>query len=593
MRKTALIIFLILLSCIASTDVTNASLRLFVGPDEVDLGSSLMVINGNIMVPLWVVAEHLGANIRWSAKGNEVTVEFPDQTIIMRVNEESALVDDTVYTLDVPPQFYDGDLMVPIRFIANQRKLSIVFVPELMGLQIGGPDLDSGETEKILTLDLEPEERLIVHKPEVEQDLKDIIYMGGPRSRIFIDLDHYTGYQTNLLVNPDRLVIDLYGVSGDPLPLREINGPIVTRIRSSRFDDQTMRIVCDLSSSTGYRISPWPDGGIEVEFNYQLTELGYERVDGVPRLWFSASEQPPIEVIYLTDPVRLVVDLQDTTLIGSAQEFPVSDDVVRRVRVSQHMPSITRIVLELEGPMAPLPIEERGKNQFEIPLFEGTQAEAAAYLAALGQSQEPEPSSETNEDYEAVRDKLTETGLAGKTIVVDPGHGGSDPGAIGPYGTFEKDVVLATSLFLGELLEEAGAKVVYTREADIYVSIFERPEIARRANADIFVSIHTNAYLERIARGTETLYRHGDKEGERLAQIIQEELVKAISLLDRGIRQRDDLAVLNGSRVPAALVEIGFINHVDEEVLLRSSGFQKAAAQGIFNGIERYFLEVD
>ena len=592
MRKTALILLLIFLACLASSGVTSASLKLFVGPDEVNLGNSLMVINGNIMVPLWVMAEHLGANIRWSAKENEVAVEFPDQTIIMRVDDESVLVDDTVYTLDVPPQFHDGDLMVPIRFIADQQKLSIVFVPELMGLRIEGPGLSQPEEEKILTLDLKPEEKLIVHKPEVEQHLQEIIYMGGPRSRIFVDLDQYTGYQTNLLVNPDRLVIDLYGVSGDPLPDQEINGPIVTRIRSSRFDEQTMRIVCDLSNSTGYRISPWPEGGIEIEFNYQLTELGYERVDGVPQLWFTASEQPPMEVIYLTNPERLVIDLHDTTLIGSAQEFSISDDVVRRVRVSQHMPSITRVVLELDGAMTPLLVQQGNNKRYEIPLFEGTKAEAAAYLASLRQSQTPEPEWESEQPGETA-DGPRETGLAGKIIVIDPGHGGSDPGAIGPNGTFEKDVTLATSLFLGELLEDAGATVVYTRKTDIYVSIFERPEIARRVGAHILVSIHTNAYLERVARGTETLYRHGDTGGQRLAQMIQEELVKGISLLDRGIRQRDDLAVLNGSNIPAVLVEVGFINHADEEVLLRASGFQKAAAEGIYKGIERYFLEAE
>ena len=70
--------------------------------------------------------------------------------------------------------------------------------------------------------------------------------------------------------------------------------------------------------------------------------------------------------------------------------------------------------------------------------------------------------------------------MSGLTIAVDPGHGGSDPGAIGYQGTFEKDVNLAIGLYLGELLHEAGAKVIFTRDSDIYVSIFERPEIALR-----------------------------------------------------------------------------------------------------------------
>ena len=93
--------------------------------------------------------------------------------------------------------------------------------------------------------------------------------------------------------------------------------------------------------------------------------------------------------------------------------------------------------------------------------------------------------------------------LSGLVIAVDPGHGGSDPGTIGYQGTFEKDVNLAISLYLGELLSEARAKVIYTRDTDVYVSIFQRPEIAMEAGADLFVSVHANSHIERgRARGT-------------------------------------------------------------------------------------------
>lgn len=149
--------------------------------------------------------------------------------------------------------------------------------------------------------------------------------------------------------------------------------------------------------------------------------------------------------------------------------------------------------------------------------------------------------------------------MSGLTIAVDPGHGGSDPGAIGYQGTFEKDVNLAIGLYLGELLHEAGAKVIFTRDSDIYVSIFERPEIALEARADLFVSIHANSHIQRgTARGTETLYRAKDPVSELFARAVQDELVKAITLIDRRIWGREDLAVFNGSDIPAVLVEVGF-----------------------------------
>ncbi|HHU61088.1 MAG TPA: N-acetylmuramoyl-L-alanine amidase, partial [Natronincola sp.] len=169
---------------------------------------------------------------------------------------------------------------------------------------------------------------------------------------------------------------------------------------------------------------------------------------------------------------------------------------------------------------------------------------------------------------------------------------GSDPGTIGYQGTFEKDVVLEITKYLGELLIEAGAKVVYTRDKDEYVSIFERPEIAIKAGADLFVSVHVNSHLEKgVARGTETLYRAKDPISEVLARTVQDELVEAITLIDRRIWARDDLAIFNGSKIPAVLVEVGFLDHPDEELLLRAPGFQQIAAQGIFNGIERFYLE--
>jgi len=141
-------------------------------------------------------------------------------------------------------------------------------------------------------------------------------------------------------------------------------------------------------------------------------------------------------------------------------------------------------------------------------------------------------------------------------------------------------------------LSEAGAKVVYTRDRDVYVSIFDRPAIAVQAGADLFVSIHSNSHIERgKARGTETLYRAKDPVSELLARAVQDEVVKAITLVDRRIWGRNDLAVFNGSQLPSVMVEVGFLDHPDEEVLLRASGFQKVAAQGIYNGIERFYLE--
>lgn len=592
MKRGTLILLLISLLISFWPSQAQASLKFFVGEEEVQLTNSLSMINGNFMIPLWIVEKHLGANLEISPAGS-IKVVFTNQTILMHVDQESALVNDTTYKLDVAPQIAYGEIVIPVRFIADQLDLSLVFVQDSMALVLGQPGSVAVSPPPISTV-LEPEvepvkelpESIVLHEPREAGALQEIIFMGGSRSRVFLDLKTYTGYQTNLLTNPDRLVIDLLGVPGESLPPVEVDDPLLTRIRSSRFDDQTMRIVFDLKNSTGYKINPWPEGGLEIEFNHLLTDLGLEVKEGFPYLFFNCSDAPQFETVYLENPARLVLDLQDTTLVGGAKEQWLELDGIKRLRVSQHLPSTTRVVLELTEPVSPLVLAEEGEGRFVLPLFHGTARDAQAYLNSLSFG-EPSPV----EDI-IVEKPLVDGPLSGLTIVVDPGHGGSDPGTIGSKGSFEKDVVLDIALYLGEYLVQGGAQVVYTRDTDKYVSIFERPEIAKKAGAHLFVSVHVNSHIEKgVARGTETLYRAKDPVSQVLARSVQDELVKAITLIDRRIWARDDLAIFNGTDIPAILVEVGFLDHPDEEILLKAPGFQKVAAEGIYKGIERFYLQ--
>lgn len=588
MKKPALM-FLFFILFTAWLGAAQASLGLYFGQQEAKLSQPVSLVNGSILVPLQVVSDYLGGTVTWSAKGQKVELQFDNLTITMHVGQESALVNGTSYRLDVPVEFNQGDLMVPLRFIVDQLGLSLRYDEKVGALRVDGG---------FLTAEGEDAPEAPVELPKPEPDLKDIVYIGGPRSRVFVDVTNYSGYQTMLLVNPDRLVLDLFGVAGETLPDQVINGLIVQQIRTSLFDGNTLRIVFDLNAATGYKITPWPEGGLEIEFNYQLMDVGFERGETGPKVLLQVTDKPYVEVIHLVNPTRLVLDLHNTTLIGSAVEFAVDDPAVRRVRVSQNTPAITRIVLELERPVTLWDVTG-SDGLYALNLFEGTQAEAQAKREALEREAREREARQRAEELakqlvpvEAAARPAGDGPLAGRVIMIDPGHGGSDPGAIGPYGTFEKEVNLAISLLLGALLEEAGAVVHYTRTEDVYVSIFERPRMAVDVGAEILVSVHANAYLDdRIARGTETLYNPNSEQNKILAQCLQSELVKELQLYDRGLRQRTDLAVLNGSVIPTALVEVAFINHPDEEVLLRAPGFQAAAAKGIYNGIVKYFTE--
>lgn len=187
---------------------------------------------------------------------------------------------------------------------------------------------------------------------------------------------------------------------------------------------------------------------------------------------------------------------------------------------------------------------------------------------------------------------LSSNPFNGKVIVIDPGHGGSDPGAVGVTGLKEKEVNLAVALILKNLLEEAGARVVMTRTGDQSVSSPQRVEIANRSKADLFISIHANAYHSNESNGTEVYYcpeNINSNASRYLAHQLQGELVSALGLRSRGVKAKSYF-ILKNLDMPAALIEMAFITHPVEEEILRSPEMREKAARGIFRGIEAHLL---
>lgn len=216
-------------------------------------------------------------------------------------------------------------------------------------------------------------------------------------------------------------------------------------------------------------------------------------------------------------------------------------------------------------------------------------------------------------------------------IVIDPGHGGKDPGAIGPRGTYEKNVVLAIAKKLKQLLvKNLDVDVVMTRDSDRYISLKERTKLANKQQAKLFISIHANWNRNSGVSGTTTYFLgpgkseesieiaqrenavikydsdHGDlnlseeqmilaalaqnaynKESQDFAAMIQKTLNKKTGLKNRGVKQAG-FYVLVGASMPNVLVETAFISNRREEKLLRSGSFQKKVAEGIFESIKKF-----
>jgi N-acetylmuramoyl-L-alanine amidase len=190
-------------------------------------------------------------------------------------------------------------------------------------------------------------------------------------------------------------------------------------------------------------------------------------------------------------------------------------------------------------------------------------------------------------------DYLEETlPLSGKTIVLNPGHGGKDPGAISSSGRFEKDVNLSVSFMVRDVLEDFGANVVMTRDKDIYISRVARAKMADDLNADIMFSIHHNALNNSNYYGMSTYYdTKGNKSGaesSRLAESIYDSVVGINSIYRDGIYDRN-FEVLRSTNTPAALIEIGFMTNAWEEKNIQNYSFQQEVSRQIAFGILDYF----
>ncbi|HHV64191.1 MAG TPA: SH3 domain-containing protein [Peptococcaceae bacterium] len=189
--------------------------------------------------------------------------------------------------------------------------------------------------------------------------------------------------------------------------------------------------------------------------------------------------------------------------------------------------------------------------------------------------------------------------LTGKKILIDPGHGGPDKGAIGPNYTFEKDNNLAISFYLLDILTEAGATVSMTRNADVSVAadyteradLQARVTIANNTKPDLFISIHNNANPNPDMSGTMVFYSEQNPritDSARLASLILAEITEKVDTYDLGTRTAD-YYVLRHTDMPAVLVEVAFISNVREEGRLQNPIFQKNVAAAIFHGIYGYF----
>lgn len=189
--------------------------------------------------------------------------------------------------------------------------------------------------------------------------------------------------------------------------------------------------------------------------------------------------------------------------------------------------------------------------------------------------------------------------IMNKIIIIDAGHGGDDPGKPGTLGKNEDELNLEIAMKLRELIEESGGIAVMTREDDALSDSSLMKDLKNRvykgndSMGDIFISIHLNSFTQSQYKGAQVFYQNNSKRGKFLAETIQDELKKTLDPgNDREAKSSNSYFVLRHAKMPAVIVECGFMSNPYEEKLLNDKNYQYKIAWGIYKGIIRYFKEI-
>ncbi len=381
----------------------------------------------------------------------------------------------------------------------------------------------------------------------------------------------------------------------------------------------------------------------------EVAGLRYSYGSGTVRIVLDVTKKIEFKESYAENPSRLVIDIQNAILSSEVQRnIELESTAAKRVRIAQFNPTTVRLVVETMADTRPFLLEggssgyrlvvDVGNADFkenpELNKKDKDKSELKNDDRKVDDKKSENKKSDKKKDDKKITDKKSDkdkksdekksarkkkshevdqpfsdvdkdlnriTGLKGKKIVIDPGHGGNDAGAIGPSGVMEKTVTLRVSLELAEMLEEEGAEVILTRHTDRTVAeagskatdieeLQARCDVANEAEADIFISIHADSFTNPASCGTTGYYYSGDENGDSkdLADCIRRNLCEQLGTPSRGT-QPCNFYVVRHTDMPATLIELAFISNPEEEEILSSREGAFKAAQGIFDGIEDYF----
>lgn len=583
-----------------------------------------------------------------SAKNKKSAVEY--YRLLVRLFPESSLADDAL--------FNSGGLNLSDKNVKEA-------LSDFRGIVRWFPKSDSLPKAKEMIAKLDRAEKKtrpaaiakIMPEPAApeeprEADFQRVRYWASDDyARVVFDVSKRIHYKIQEGEADNRIVVDLLGVEGASGVDKKIVPPsgLIKSIEISSLNKEISRVMIELKAGGSYSTMELSDPDrIVVDINVDQ-EVGTvaaktDAVASVPQPAMAPVPVMPTEPVVATPDIPVVLPeiSKPSPTVESALSSPEpvapEQKTASPVEKAEVNPKATESVVNepVKKPVSP-PTANAAVNIAVINPIDALPAvDPALVEAGLVNAEKPVTAEHVVSEFDTRRIKNVSLAPVRnykvKTIVIDPGHGGKDPGAIGRQGLMEKDIVLDISLRLQKkLLKDCDCRVLMTRSKDVFIPLEERTAFANMANADLFISVHANSNLQRRVNGVETYFlsparsknesyvaakenmlttdtenedtndlafilfdmQNTDKinESSQMASVIQDSLVTTMktryAVRDNGVKKAM-FYVLHGARMPSILVETSFISNPKEEKLLANGDYRDIIAKGIAAGVENY-----
>lgn len=346
--------------------------------------------------------------------------------------------------------------------------------------------------------------------------------------------------------------------------------PQILQMPIKRIDNQVMIPLYFLHNIYGGRLSWNPNyNTVNYESN-KLRTLSYKKDEEGLMINLKTDLAADYTIDYRKESEKLIIDLYQVSFIRFKQEL-LKDDFIDLIRVSKKGfdPAITRITIGLSDDLEYKVNQQT--NMIKINLRE----------------KQHYKETEIKERNPIAKEKIPN--YKEELIMIDPGHGGSDSGAIGFSGVQEKVVNMQLARKIKDKLSEKNFNVKMTRERDEFISLHDRAYFANQLKADYFISVHANYHSRQTVNGVETYAHYNARQDDwALAWYVQDGILRQTNATDHGLKAAN-FAVLRQTKMPAILLEAGFLSNPGEEAKLRTNSYQNKIAQGVVDGIVKFF----